>query len=172
MAHETRSWESGFFDSSVFESFQRTGDEALKRFLIDGLQNTSVTCVLVGAETYARPWVRFEIIRSFYRGNGLLAINVAGLTSFGQKGNQGPNPLNHVAFTVTNDKVSWKQKVGDSWPAYTEVPTMKLSEVAYDLGGMENHTFSHLFPIYDWVANDGYNNLGVWIERAAQQAGR
>lgn len=25
---------------------------------------------------------------------------------------------------------------------------------------------------YDWVANDGRTNIGIWIERAAQQAGR
>jgi hypothetical protein len=119
-----------------------------------------------------RPWVRFELFRSFHRGNGLLAIKIAGLTHFGKKSIQGPNPFNHLAFTVTGDNVSWKEKIGEAWPAYTEVPTMKLSEVAYNLGGLDNHTFSHLFPIYDWVNNDGYNNLGSWVENAAKQAGR
>ncbi len=164
--------EAGFFNSSVFEASQRTGHEALKRFLIDGLHNTSVTCVLVGAETYLRPWVRFEIVRSFYRGNGLLAINISGLTNFGVKGTQGQNPFNHLAFTVSVDRVSWKEKIGEKWPSYTEVPSMKFSEVAYDLAGMDNHTFSHLFPVYDWVNDDGYNNLGSWVETAAQHAGR
>lgn len=28
------------------------------------------------------------------------------------------------------------------------------------------------YPCYDWVNNDGYNNIGTWIEQAAQQAGR
>jgi hypothetical protein len=164
--------EAGFFDSSVFEASQRTSPDSLKRFLIEGLYNTSVTCVLVGEETYMRPWVRFELFRSFHRGNGLLAINISGLTHFGKKSIQGPNPFNHLAFTVTGDNVSWKEKIGEAWPAYTEVPTMKLSEVAYNLGGLDNHTFSHLFPIYDWVNNDGYNNLGSWVENAAKQAGR
>ena len=164
--------EAGFFDSSVFEASQRTSPDALKRFLIDGLHGTSVTCVLVGAETYLRPWVRFEIVRSFYRGNGLLAINIGGLTSFGEKTTQGPNPFNHLAFAVTGEKVSWKQKTGESWSAYTEVPTMKASDVAYDLAGRDNHTFSHLFPLYDWDKGDGYNNLGNWVETAAKQAGR
>lgn len=27
------------------------------------------------------------------------------------------------------------------------------------------HTFSELFPVYDWVDDDGYENLGYWIER-------
>jgi hypothetical protein len=164
--------EAGFFDSSVFEASQRTSSDALKRFLIDGLYNTSVTCVLVGEETYLRPWVRFELVRSFYRGNGVVAINIAGLTHFGNKTIQGPNPLNHLAFTVAGDNVSWKERFGETWSAYSEVPTMKLNEVAYDLGGMGNHTFSHIFPSYDWVNDDGYNNLGGWIEKAAKDAGR
>lgn len=44
----------GFFDNSVFESKERESPDVLKRFLRDGLTNTSVTCVLVGAETTLR----------------------------------------------------------------------------------------------------------------------
>lgn len=68
--------DAGFFDSSVFEANEREGVEILKRFLRDGLQNSTVTCVLVGAETTLRRWVRYEIFRSFIRGNGLLAVRV------------------------------------------------------------------------------------------------
>lgn len=28
------------------------------------------------------------------------------------------------------------------------------------------------YPVYDWVANDGYGNMGDWIEKAAKAAGR
>src|SRR5689334_19481789 len=31
---------------------------------------------------------------------------------------------------------------------------------------------SAIYPVYDWVNNDGYNNLGTWVEQAARQAGR
>ena len=48
--------DAGFFDSSVFEANQRESDEALKRFLREGLNNTTVTCVLVGAQTSLRRW--------------------------------------------------------------------------------------------------------------------
>lgn len=41
------------------------------------------------------------------------------------------------------------------------------------IGRGENKTlFSQLYPTYDYVNDDGYNNLGYWIERAAQKAGR
>lgn len=28
------------------------------------------------------------------------------------------------------------------------------------------------YPVYDWVNDDGYNNLGDWIEKAAKDAGK
>ena len=48
---------------------------------------------------------------------------------------------------------------------------MPLVDVVYDLGNMDNHTLSNLFPIYDWDTHDGRDNLGGWIEEAAN-AGR
>jgi hypothetical protein len=62
--------DAGFFDSSVFEAAERESDEVLKRFLREGLKNTTVTCVLVGSETALRRWVRYEIFQSFVRGKG------------------------------------------------------------------------------------------------------
>ncbi|MFC3229161.1 TIR domain-containing protein [Marinibaculum pumilum] len=32
--------------------------------------------------------------------------------------------------------------------------------------------FSHLYATYDWVRDNGYQNIGRWIEAAAQAAGR
>jgi len=31
---------------------------------------------------------------------------------------------------------------------------------------------SNIYRAYDWVANDGYVNLGTWIEEAAKDVGR
>lgn len=28
------------------------------------------------------------------------------------------------------------------------------------------------YPVHDWVSDDGYTNLGVWVEAAAKRAGR
>jgi hypothetical protein len=32
--------------------------------------------------------------------------------------------------------------------------------------------FSAKYKCYDWVDNDGYNNMGAWIEAAAKEVGR
>ena len=110
--------DAGFFDSSVFESKQRQDDDVLKRFLADGLRNTTVTCVLVGAETTLRRWVRYEIFRSFMRGNGLLAIRIHSIADPRTGvGTAGPNPFADVAFAVNDDRVSFKEFTTAGWSA-------------------------------------------------------
>jgi MTH538 TIR-like domain (DUF1863) len=165
--------DAGFFDSSVFEASQRESDDALKRFLREGLKNTSVTCVLVGAETCLRRWVRYEIFRSFMCGNGLLAVRIHTIGSLHSPATAaGTNPFAAMAFAVDNDQVQFKEYMTTGWQPARDVGSMPLNEVVYDLGGRKNHTFSTIFPIYEWDSDDGYNNIGKWIETAAKQAGR
>src|SRR5208282_3909605 len=164
---------AGFFDGSAFETKKRTGKDALKQFLTEQMKGTSVTCVLVGTETALRPWVRYELVRSFHRGNALLAVRVHGIRDWNkQYALAGANPFDHLAYRVANDRVYWQQLSNGVWSDYDEVPPLPLNEVAYDLKGQLHHTFSSLFPIYDWASGNGYDNLGTWIENAAKQAGK
>ncbi len=39
----------------------------------------------------------------------------------------------------------------------------------WSAGGVQ---FTQRYRTYDWVRDDGYNNIGTWIERAAKDAGR
>jgi hypothetical protein len=165
--------DAGFFDSSVFEANKRESDDALKRFLREGLNNTTVTCVLVGAETCLRRWVRYEIFRSFIRGNGLLAVRIHTIGSLHSPASaSGDNPFDCLAFTVDNDIIRFKETTTIGWQPASDIGTMPLRDVAYSLGGRTNHTFATMFPIYDWAADNGYDKLGAWIESAAKQAGR
>ncbi|MBI5216186.1 MAG: TIR domain-containing protein [Ignavibacteriae bacterium] len=43
--------------------------------------------------------------------------------------------------------------------------------IGYDEKGNPIY-FSTNYPCYDWVDNNGYDNIGKWIELAAQKAGR
>jgi len=70
---------AGFTDASLWEKIKRQGDAEIKRHILAGLQGTSVTAVLIGAETSKRPWVDYEIRESIKRGNGLLGIRVHGI---------------------------------------------------------------------------------------------
>lgn len=67
---------AGFHDASIWEEAKKKGDAVIKKLIDDGLGGTSVTVVLIGAETANRKYVDYEIKQSLARGNGLLGIYI------------------------------------------------------------------------------------------------
>jgi hypothetical protein len=115
---------AGFIDHADFEKVRQRGDPAIRNWIDEQLHGTSVTVVLVGAQTCSSRWVRYEIEQSKQRGNGLFGINISAI----------------------------KDLTGSTSSCCGEIP--------------EGYRF------YRWQADDGYNNLGSWVEEAARQAGR
>ena len=84
---------AGFRDKSLWEEAKRKGDAAIKKLIRDGLSGTSVTCVLIGAKTSSRQYVRYEIDQSLDRGNGLFGVHIHGIKDqYGQTDVRGPVP--------------------------------------------------------------------------------
>ncbi len=168
---------AGFFDKSVFDSKQRTSDYALKRFLSEGLYGTSVTCVLYAAQTAWRRWVRFELLKSFIEGKGILSIDIHTIRNLDnppQAAALGYDPLTVLGLEVKDGTVRLKEKNTDltTWKWAADVGTIAVDQVPYDLQDGDNKTFDELFRSYDWAAHDGRKNMGAWIEAAAVAAGR
>ena len=161
--------EAGFFDSSLWESVKKQGDFALKRLINSGLENTTVTCVLIGTETYFRPWVRYEILKSHKRGNSILGIHINSIR--GRDGitkPKGSNPLEYVGITFSDDGKTatlW-EKVNNDWKHYEEVDgsaSYQIDGVAQEYRG-KGYNLGNWFPVYDWVADDGFSNFAKWID--------
>jgi MTH538 TIR-like domain (DUF1863) len=162
--------DAGFFDGSVFEASQRKGDEALKRFLREGMKNTSVTCVLAGAATYSRRWVRYEIVRSVLKGNGLLTVHIYGVGDHsGNTSAKGPDPLGHVGLYKAGGQIWFAETRGDKWVKYEDY---SLAVSAADLW-FAAPTDNTVVPLskhcmaYDFTVQNGRKNIGGWIEAAA-----
>ncbi len=66
----------GFADRSLWERTKTSGRVALERLILDGLNGTSATVVLIGEETANRDWVRFELEESYERANALIGVRV------------------------------------------------------------------------------------------------
>lgn len=165
----------GFFDASVFEASQRESADALKRFLRKGLEGTSVTCVLAGSATYSRRWVRYEIARSIVKGNGLLTVFIHGVKNrSGQVATRGPDPLDYMGVYKADGQIYLCEKIDGSWRKYGDY---QLSIPPGDLwfNAPTSNTVvtlsSHCLA-YDFVQQNGRQNIGGWIETAAGLAGR
>lgn len=108
-----------WIEASIWESAKTTGPSAVQKLINDALVGTSVTAILIGAQTASRRWVRYEIDKSIERGNALIGIYIHNIKDFtGATDSKGINPL----------------------PAG--------------------------YSTYDWINDDGYNNLGAWVDDA------
>lgn len=115
---------AGFIDAADFEDLEKQGDDAVKAWIDAQLVGTSVTVVLVGAETCGSKWVNYEIEQSKERGNGLLGIDISKI----------------------------KDLQGNTTDRCGQIPSG--------------------YSFYLWNKEDGYTNMGTWIEEAAKAAGK
>ncbi len=130
---------AGFWDSASWEEVKKKGDTAIKKWIDDQLIGTSVTVVLIGAETSNRDYVKYELEQSWEKGNGILGIYIHQIKDKdGKTDTKGNNNFGPI-FTSPNDDKKY---------------------------------FCERFSTYDWVDDDGYNNLGDWVEEAARKAGK
>lgn len=121
--------DAGFWDAASWEEVKKKGEEAVQRWIRDQLNGTSVTIVLIGAETATRPYVRYEIDQSWSRDNGLFGIYIQNIRDVNRNvDRKGDDPF--VAMGYSN-----------IWT-------------------------------YDWVNDNGYQNLGDWVEAAYERAQR
>ncbi len=159
--------DAGFFDASIWEDAELHGDSAVKRLINSGLQNTSVTCVLIGTDTWKRRWVRYEILKSYDRGNLLFGIHINGVPDKDKRTfHNGPAPFAFLGFTISaNGKtLTYYERYDTNWTEYLDLPPKTTNfEQEYSNRG---YSFSEWVPCYDWAAGDGYNNFPRWVDTA------
>ena len=125
---------SGVIDHADFEQVKRQGDAAIRRWIDKQLEGTSVTVVLIGADTLNRPYVQYEICESLRRGNAVIGVDIHRIKDF----------YGRTSMVCNHHTVIGQYENGR--PVY-------FDDVASG--------------IYDYVYDDGYNNLGRWVEKAA-----
>jgi hypothetical protein len=160
---------AGFFDASLWETARKQGDVAIKRLINSGLQGTSVTCVLIGSRTYTRPWVRYEILKSFKRGNYILAVHINSITGKNTLTKPlGADPLSYVGVTFSDSGLTATlyEKINGQWHEYSEVDncaSYRVDPVPTKYRG-QGYNLTRLFPTNDWVVDDGFNNFAHWVD--------
>ncbi len=124
--------EYGVIDAAEWEKLEREGDSAIERWINTQLKNTTVTVVLIGAQTAERDWVDYEIRKSWERGNAIVGLRIHGIKDQNSKTDTaGANPLEQVFLKG-------------------------------------NTPLSSVCKTYDWVSDNGRQNLGKWAEEAVK----
>lgn len=89
---------AGFQDASLWEDAEKKGEAAIKKLIDDGLNNTSVTVVCIGAKTAGRKYINYEIQKSIDRGNGLVGVQIHHL----RDQNQNTDSAGEIPAKLTN----------------------------------------------------------------------
>lgn len=67
---------AGFQDASLWEESKKRGRRHIESMIDNGLENTSVTVVLITQGAVNREYINYEINQSLARGNGLVAVQI------------------------------------------------------------------------------------------------
>jgi hypothetical protein len=164
-----------FYDKSLWEKSRTENEEHLKRIIRRAMAGSTVTCVLAGSETWDRPYVRFEIAHSLFIKNGLFTVFIHDVRH-PQKGTSWPghNPLACMGLLLREDgKGRVVELVGSCWQ-YFELMKMPVPWPQW----LSKPSVGRLYPLshgatgYDYVRDNGYENLPQWAQAAADAAGR
>lgn len=78
----------------------KKSNASVERWIDDNMKGTSCVVVLIGTETYKRPWVQFEIKKAWETGKGLIGIHIHNLKCPNQGTcSKGRNPFDGIKFT-------------------------------------------------------------------------
>ncbi|MEI5682339.1 MULTISPECIES: TIR domain-containing protein [unclassified Mesorhizobium] len=165
-----------FYDRSLWESSKRANPESLKQLIREGIKHSSVVCVLIGRNTWERPWVRYEIGRSVIENKGLLAVDLNGVRHHRDlcPDIRGPNPLDYMAVGKMHDgtfrlfeftQSGWV-RYGNYLHAVSLPHYLPMPQVDY-VTPLSRGTIR-----YDFAQQQGAKNLGAWTSLAATMARR
>ena len=167
MTKESRA-DAGFFDASIWEDAKKHGDSAVKKLIDTNLENTTITCALIGTDTWIRRWVRYEILKSYDRGNKLLGVHI---NSVADKNQQtfllGKNIFDYLGFVISADgsTQTYYEHNGTDWKISQDLPAKKLYNMDKQHWG-KGFKLSNWVNVYDWKNGDGYNNFPTWLDNA------
>ena len=113
---------AGFQDASLWEETKRKGEIAVQQLIDSALKGTTVTVVLIGAETANRKYVSYEVEQSVARGNGILGIRINNIKDKdGRADTPGAIPASLIRIGAT--VYTWEYGKLSEWvdKAYKEV---------------------------------------------------
>ncbi|RPH31576.1 MAG: TIR-like domain-containing protein [Bacteroidales bacterium] len=105
----------GYSIPANYERLKKGEDAEIKKWIDEQLEGTSVTVVLIGSESFNRPYCKYAIEKSFERGNGMVGIYLHKIKD--KNGNVSPRGSNKFGV-IGMDKNNNPVFFSFSYPTY------------------------------------------------------
>lgn len=187
IGHDEQRNPRDFYDRSIWEKSTATEPETLKPLMREGVEHSSVVCVLVGSNTWRSRWVKYEIARAVIDMKGLLAVHINSLPHVQTHVADTPgwNPLDIIGVYQRDSgrfylaEKRWVPTAADPtrfewrWFNYDDF-TDPVNRPQYLTKASQLYTaaLSEGARVYDYVSDKGIQKMGSWIDFAATQVGR
>jgi hypothetical protein len=112
---------------NTWEEVKRKGNASIEKWIDENMAGKSCVIVLIGTETYIRPWVKYEIEKAWKAGKGLFGIYIHNLKC-PNKGtcSKGKNPFDSYTFKSGDKIIIPKVYDPNSTDAYNDI-SMNIS---------------------------------------------
>lgn len=106
-----------------WETVKKGGDKAIEKWIDDNMKYKSCVVVLVGKDTYKRPWVKHEIVKAWTDKKGLVGIYIHNLK----------DPKTGVCAMGTNPFEQFRFDNGEKLSDYVECHNPKSTDAYNDI---------------------------------------
>ncbi len=105
-------------------------------------------------------------MKSVERSNKVIGIHINTIPDKYKKTKPlGNNPFEYIAVRFNNDGTiaTPLEYMNGEWIDYQHLESFKIKTMPQEKWG-GGYKLSYWFPVYDWIADDGFNNFSKWIE--------
>jgi len=105
-------------------------------------------------------------MKSIEKGNHLLSIHINGIKGRdGKTKPKGNNPFYYLgySFDSTGKKLSLHNFIQGKWTKYEDLEGWSVSQQD-ESNRNKIFRLSTIYPTYDWIEDDGYNNFATWVD--------
>jgi len=119
-----------------WEQLKRTGKSAVENWIHESMKYKRCVIVLIGSETYNRPWIKYEIEKAWNDGKALLGIHIHNLKCpRNGTSRKGRNPFDEFQF---NDG----RKLSSVVPCYDPSSVNAYQDIANNIANWISHAIA------------------------------
>lgn len=120
-----------------WERLKRSGNSAVENWISENMKYKRCIIVLIGAETYSRPWVKYEIEKAWDDGKALLGVHIHNLKCpRNGTSRKGKNPFDQFQFKDG-------RKLSSVVPCYDPNPANAYQNISDNIADWIDHAITN-----------------------------